>query len=314
MSHYYQSDGKVTPQSIIYLLIVAFTLIPILSFLFALSGIEISYAVFKFFFPLVFAVLVGASINMALIGFGKTRNGFAGFILSSMATVWAYYLYWIFYFVYISDGNHAMDFSAIISAEGSGFFQKTWYLVKSPALVWQILKNYSAIGNWQIFGMAINGGVLIFLLVVEFIVIYLLSTFIGFMNYDRPFDELNKQWFKYDFLENEKYFLPEDNLVSRLEMRNYKDLLNQNNQISEAGKRYFSGYTLYHNGSQNYLSVENIIATLENGKWNRKTTELVRYIEISPEFAAELRSKNKKILEIPDSTVSNMNYYQNLTK
>lgn len=101
MSHYYQSDGKVTPQSIIYLLIVAFTLIPILSFLFALSGIEISYAVFKFFFPLVFAVLVGASINMALIGFGKTRNGFAGFILSSMATVWAYYLYWIFYFVYI---------------------------------------------------------------------------------------------------------------------------------------------------------------------------------------------------------------------
>ena len=105
MSMYYQSSGKVTVQSVIYLLIVCVTLIPITSFLFALSSVEILYAVLKFLFPIIFAVLVRASTNMALIGFGKVRNGFIGFILASLATLWSYDLYWIFYFAYISDGT-----------------------------------------------------------------------------------------------------------------------------------------------------------------------------------------------------------------
>lgn len=293
---YYRHSGKMPLIAPIYLLIGCITLIPLISFLFALAGIEIPHVVFKFLFPILFAALVGAVSNMALIGFGKTRSGMWGFLMASAATLWAYYLYWIFYFVYISDGEHSANFSALISTEGSGFFQKIIYLIQHPALVWDILGKYVSIGNWNVLGINVNGGLLITLLVVELIAIYMIAVFIGFMNYDKPFDEVSNQWFKYEFLENEKYFTPEDQLVSRLESGQYKGLLKLNSrQPATAGARYFSKYTLFYNGSQYYLTVDNAVSKLENNKWNTTTEELVTYISITQDFAAELRAKNVKV-------------------
>lgn len=312
-AQYYQSSGKMPFTAVVYLAAVGVTAIPVASFLFALAGIEIPHVVFKFLLPVLFAALVGAAINMALIGFGKTRNGLWGFLLASMATFWAYYLYWIFFFVYISDGEHSANFSALISAEGSEFFQKVLYLIKNPALVWEILGKYVSIGNWNVFGININGGLLVTLLVVEFIAIYLIAVFIGFMNYDKPFDELNNRWFKYEFLENEKYFTPEDQLVSRLESGQYKGLLDLNShQPNAAAAKYFSKYTLFYNGSQYYLTVENAVSKLENSKWSTTTEELVSYISISQDFAAQLRAKNAKISSDGKKetyAVNNMNMY-----
>lgn len=297
MMKYYTPTGKFPPQAIVYLIVVAVTLLPLLSFLYALSGVEVPYLILKCVFPIIFAVLVGASVNMALIGFGKTRNGFWGFILSSLAALWAYYLHWIFYFVYVSRQKRSVNFTAMISGEGQDFYHQILYLVKKPVLVWELLGKYISIGNWSFFGINFNGGLLVFVLILEFAVFFMIAVFIGFMNYDKPFDELSKQWFKYEFLENRKYFLPEDQLVSRLESGNYRGLLTLNEKSLNHTEAviYFSKYTLFTNGKQYYLTVENAVKKWENKKWTSTIDELVRYIQISPEFAHELRSQNVNI-------------------
>ena len=179
---------------------------------------------------------------------------------------------------------------------GDGFFDQALFLLQNPGMVWFLIQTYIAVGHWNFFGMDINGSLLGFFLVIEFLVIFLVAVFVGFSNYDKPFDEINKTWFKYEFLQNEKYFRPEDQLVSKLENGNYKDLLTRNSEPPIAGQQHFSKFTLFHNGSRNYLTVENVVATFENGKWHEDAEELVQYIEISSEFAAEIRAKNKKIL------------------
>lgn len=294
---YYRSSGKMNFSAPVFLAVICATAIPVLGFLYAFVSAEVPYVALKLIFPILFGVLAGACINMAIIGFGKTRSGFWGFILASLATVWAYYLHWVFYFVYISGKNLNVNFSALISKEGADFFHRAFYLVKNPGLVWELLGKYTHIGSWSFMGIDFDGGLLIFFLVLEFILIYLSSVFIGFMNYDKPFDELNNQWFKYEFYENKKYFLPQDQLVSRLESGQYRGLLDvdENKVWTDDAGIYFSRHTLFSNGRQYYLSVDNMVRKFENKTWTTKSTELVRYISIPQDFAMEIRAKNEKL-------------------
>lgn len=313
-SRYYRHSGKTEPVAFLYVFTACLTAIPLLAFVYAFMCDEITYPIIKLAIPAVFAFLTGAALNMAIVGYGKTRNGLAGFLLAVAATVWAYWLQWIFYFVYMAHSENGVNLSGNFSQAGSGFFNQVLFLLQKPGMVWHLIQNYIAVGHWRIFGVDINGSLLGFVLIVEFLVIFLVSVFVGFANYDKPFDEVDKKWFKYEFLQNEKYFLPEEQLVAKLENQQYAGILTPNRQELEAAKRKFSKYTLFSNGSRYFLSVENVIATLEKAKWKENSEELVQYISITPEFAAELKSKNKNVLEDYNSGLSNMNYYKNLEK
>lgn len=309
-SRYYQHSGKTEPLAFLYLIILCISALPVLAFVYAFMCAEISIVIIKLAVPILFGVLVGSAINMSIIGFGKTRNGFTGFLLAALGTVWAYWLQWIFFFVYMARSENGVNLHGNFAQAGNGFFDQVLFLLQNPGMVWFLIQTYIAVGHWNFFGMDINGSLLGFFLIIEFLVIFLVAVFVGFSNYDKPFDEINKAWFKYEFLQNEKYFRPEDQLVSKLENGNYKGLLTPNSEPPIAGQKHFSKFTLFYNGSRNYLTVENVVAKFENGKWREDAEELVQYIEISSEFAAEIRAKNKKILESPDLNISNMNSHQ----
>ncbi|MBP7173215.1 MAG: hypothetical protein KBA33_03970 [Cloacibacterium sp.] len=295
-SKYYMPSGKFGVSAVFLALVCAVTLIPLLGFLYAISCAEVPYVVLKWIFPILFAALVGTVINFSIIIYGKTRNGTVGFLLASILSFWAYFLHWIFFFVYLSSQNRAVNFASLISKEGEGFFQQAIFLVKNPFLVFDLINKYCGIGLWSFLGITWNGNLLVIFLIIEFLLILAISSFIGFVSYDKPFDELNNTWFKEDSVNIEKYFLPEENIVSKLEKQDYKGILEPYQSLNSQSQILgYSRHTIYSSGNTYYLSIENMEQKIDNGKTTHTSHSLVKYIQISSVFASEIRSKNNSI-------------------
>lgn len=322
MMKYYRHSGKTSPQAYLYTAIAAATVIPLLSFLYAVSCLEVPYVILKWAFPIIFAVLVGSVANYCIVTKGKTRSGKTGILLGSILAIWSYFLHWVFFFVYVSAKKTAsVDFTSRISAEGTDYLSQVLYLIKNPLLVFEMIQKYSAVGIWSFFGISWEGGLLVFTLIVEFIVIFLIILFISFVNYDKPFSEEDQVWFKEELIRVPNFYLPEDNFVQKLETSDYKGLikfpskinaLDEHDALNQKLNEGYAQFQLYSHRNQHYLSASNMRRKYDDkGKINYSEENLIDKIQITPSFALEIAELKKANFE-PLAEVSNYSQ-QNLT-
>lgn len=309
---YYKSSGKFSPVAFVYAGLAAVTAIPLVSFLYALSNIEVPYFVIKLALPVLFGVLVGAVINFATIVFGKTRNGWIAFLVASALSVWAYFLHWVFFFVYADTKQHLpFNFHSLLSSEGDSFLQQTLFLIKHPMLVFELIQKYVPIGLWTFLEINFSGGLLVFTLILEFIIFFASATWLGTLNYQKPFDELENRWFKEKSFNINKYFIFDDRLVEKLEAQDYRGILGlRDNGWTTKG---YSEFIIYENSRQNYLTVNNMTPQVEKKKITYTQESVVEFIQITPQFAAEIKAKSSNFSPpqfVPES--NNMNYYDSM--
>lgn len=319
---YYRHSGKTSPQAYLYTAIAAATVIPLLSFLYAVSCLEVPYVILKWAFPIIFAVLAGSVANYCIVTKGKTRSGKTGILLGSILAIWSYLLHWVFFFVYVSAKKTAsVDFTSRISAEGTDYLSQVLYLIKNPLLVFEMIQKYSAVGIWSFFGISWEGGLLVFTLIVEFIVIFLITVFISFVNYDKPFSEEDQVWFKEELIKVPNFYLPEDNFVQKLEAGDYKGLLklpskinanDEHDALNQKLNESYAQFQLYSHRNQHYLSASNMRRKYDDkGKISYSEENLIEKIQITPSFALEIAELKKANFE-PLAEVSNYSQ-QNLT-
>ena len=312
---YYKSSGKFSPVAFVYAGFAAVTAIPLVSFLYALTNIEVPYFVIKFILPVLFGVLVGAAINFALIVFGKTRNGWVALLLASALSIWAYFLHWVFFFVYADTKQHLpFNFHSLLSSEGDSFIQQTLFLVKHPLLVFDLIQKYVPIGIWTFLGINFSGGLLVFTLILEFIILFVSAIWLGTLNYHKPFDELENRWFKEKIFKINKYFTTDDRLVEKLEAQDYRGILTPRAQKNTGWTTDgYSEFFIYENSRQNYLTVNNMTPQVVKKKITYTQDSLVEFIQITPQFAAEIKAKDPNFSPpqfVPE--LNNMNYYDSM--
>lgn len=318
MAKYYKPSGKYSPTAFVNIIIASVTVIPILSFLYALSCAEVPYIILKWAFPIIFALLAGAVCNYCIVMRGKTQSWKIATAIGFVVGIWFYFLHWVFFFVYVSGQKVSVNFTALISKEGNDFFSQSLYLIKNPLLVFELIKKYSAVGMWSFFDISWNGGLLAFSLIIEFMVILLIIVFLAYVGYDKPFSEEDNVWYKEELVKVPNYYFPEDNFVQKLESGDYKDLFKIPSKITDQAEfealntklSYgYAQYILYSHRNTYYLSASNMRRKFnDKGKISYSDENLLNFIQITPDFALKIRELKKEDFT-PSTEINNYNQY-----
>ncbi len=196
MTTYYKPSGFYSPISILFFILTCLIVIPILAtaYSYAIWYIPIPYI--NLFITIGFGILVGYTVSLLAVKYGKVRSGKVASIFGLLAGLLALYVHWA---VWV---DLVINVSGVGGTEEYGFaisnikIVQVIQLILSPSALFEIIGQIRETGTWGIKSKAISGTPLTIIWVLEALIIVIASFATPGRQSREPFCELNQKWFE----------------------------------------------------------------------------------------------------------------------
>lgn len=210
-----------------------------------------------------------------LCHFFRIKKNGERLVIFLLAAVVGYYANWIVYVHFAMEGYPSPS-----------TFISNLHLFYRPDILVDVLVVVSENGMWDIFGVPVNGFVLVSTWVVEALIIFFLVFKVNREQVARPFSEVENKWFP------EFELLQDFGHVSAAQQFGVEFEVNEKDAIRNLGKGIgtrYSKVSIFHLSAESkaYLSVNNLVPGEKRGQ-SQKSTPVLRYYEISPSLANDL--------------------------
>ncbi|MCT4580582.1 MAG: hypothetical protein N4A35_04125 [Flavobacteriales bacterium] len=281
----YSESGK----SNLILQLITYTILSFIvgyvSYVYTIITIKIPIIYINFLLIIGYAILIGVLIRVAF-RFSHNRNKKERYIVSILVSTIGFISQWLTYFVFlITDGTPSL--LDVITHSITIFENNLFYT---------ILKELYTIGSWAIFGIDVNGYILLLIWLIELTIIILVPILIIKQYLAKPYSEQLNKWYT-------KYILADDfeSIAAPVSLLQSLDL-NPINTLEElnkgTGQRHTKIYIYYLEREDiQYISFERI-SIINNTK---KSYNLINGFQINNEQAKYILSQyhyQKEILDI----------------
>ncbi len=291
METYYRPSGKFSPTSFILFIGLCLTAFPLLGLIYAYAIWYIPFIYINFLIAGGFGFLVGWLINFLVVGKGKVRNTPLAIGLGLLGGLIALYFHWAVWVDLVINAGESYGNSRIgVTTSNINAFE-VFNLAAQPGVLFSLIGEINEFGTWGIRTSSVSGTFLSVIWVLELLIVVGIATLIPIGGAQKPFCEIENQWFTeqqltpFNLIENAQK-LVED--IAKMNETAFDNL----GKISNLEQDH-SVFTLYTSGkNQNYLSIENKVAEVnKKGETEFKIDEFVSYILINDSLKEKLLLK-----------------------
>ncbi|MCL2194242.1 MAG: hypothetical protein FWB78_12715 [Treponema sp.] len=279
---YYKPSGKFSPTFFLYVLLIVFAAIPLIS---------VAYIYLSYYTPIVYLKIfatIGCGIAIGfLMGFatrlGKVRNPILVLISTIAVMCIAKYVQWTVYIPLIFSDSYR-----VMSITFSERFLTSFYLLTEPGTVFELAGVINTIGAWSIGrgGQAVIGVSLLAVWIMEFITMTWAACIASSEKPMFPFCEKSNTW--YNKTPNRvEANIPEnfDNMKTDIENGRYDELIQlaklaKDDNKSDKGLLSLLFYKPALSTQPYYLQIKRVRV---NGGKKRESKMLLRYIAVDDE-------------------------------
>ena len=292
MDTYYKASGKFAPSSIIYLLLISITALPILGLIYAYAAWYIPLPYINFLITAGFGFLIGLLVNF-IIKKGKVRNSMIALIFGLLAGIIGLYFHWAVWVDLVINAGESYGNSRIGVTVSNIKILDVFILAANPVQLFELIGEINQYGTWGIKGMVPTGTLLYVLWAVELLIVVVISSMLPFIRAKQPFCEKSVAWFEEKELTPLSFIAEPNTMKTSLENKetNIFDTITLAENV-EGDHSIFTLYSSKHN--ENYISIENKKAKLDDkGKLDFDNNLFVEYISIDATLKEALISKSK---------------------
>lgn len=291
MSKYYEPSGKFSPMAFAYLVLTSVVVLPILSAIYAYLIWYIPIIYLNLLVVVGFGFAVAIATRLLIVRLGKVRNYGLAVIFSIIASLVAYYLQWVVWADLAANAGEVYGNSRIGISVSNVRIEELLYLLANPQDLFALIGEINQYGTWAIKSNTVSGGFLTAVWVIEFLIIIVIGFLGSVSSAKEPFSEINNEWFKEETLLAYSFIEDADTFKRNAEQNQWEAL----ESLSVIGERVkqesHSVFTLYHSGTEYYLSVTNAKATLKKDKVEFDKEDFIEYLRISREIYNTLKAK-----------------------
>jgi len=289
MINYYKPSGKYSPLSLIYLLLICTTIVPVLSWLYAYAIWYCPLIYINFFITLGFGALIGVGVHFIVIGLGKVRSSGIAILFGLLAGFWGFYLHWA---IWIDLALNAEDGEGIVASHVD--YDQLLGLIRDPSELFRIATLINEQGLWSIFKMTFSGFALWVVWLAESVIILALPPITALLKAKKPFSEKHGKWAREIKLNPFSYPTPE--VVESIKEGELSSLKNLERGSKDT---HHSDLTLFDAYDNNwFVSLTAKLGETDNkGKVKFKDIDLLEYAEIDTQLARVLQDVDEPYLE-----------------
>jgi hypothetical protein len=171
---------------------------------------------------------------------------------------------------------------------------ETINLALNPSIIFAIMSELYNWGTWGLFGIPVNGVILVLIWIAEFFIIAALAIKTSHKISKIPFCELSNKWFKEEKIGPFTYVYDRPNLISKIQ--NSEPTAFEHMEFTQNDKRDHTLFKIYDNNQGKiYLTAESHKARIKDGKLEFDITPFVQTILITANMKQNLLIKTGQL-------------------
>jgi len=270
-SLYYQPSGRVPASALPIILSYACATLPV-AWIYAWSTLQ-APTLARPIFTLFFSLWLGYMVQQAGVR-GKVRNP-AWLARASLAIGLAgWYFQWAAWLALIAHmaGQQSGDVSLAGTFVG---------MALHPGTLFATAMNIAEAGTWGLGEDRIAGGMLLLFWLAEFGMLMAFIRIFGRMQADHPFCEASNAWAEKVDVPRKFAFIDDPHLVAPFLEQQPSELLSVLHPWSENVSHSHASVTIHRcRGADSYLSISNLLVTVENGKSKESSTPVLMHLRL----------------------------------
>lgn len=290
MANYYTPSGKISPLSLLYLVLACIIAYPLLGLIYAYALWYIPIIYLNFIISIGFGFGVGA-IAMLITVFGKIRNKTLSAVFGVISGLTALYLHWAVWVDLVINAGKSYGTDRIGITVSNIKMIQVFALATNPGYLFELIGKINEYGTWGIRGMTVSGVFLAIIWVIEFVLVIGISAIFPMSQAIKPFCEEEGEWFSEEDLPAFNFIEDVPKMVADLENGNTNVF--ENVIKGDSAHENHSIYGLYSSAKgENYLSISNKRAKVDDkGKLSFDSEDVISFISISPQLVQSLKAK-----------------------
>lgn len=278
MATYYKASGKFSPLAFVLFILIAFTALPLLAFVYAYIIYYNPFIYVSFLMTILFSISIGFVTDWTVVKLGKVRSPILAIIFYALASLIAFYIHWIVWINIIYYNTEVVK------------------LIFSPNLFFELIADINSEGAWSFeSNTPVTGFMLLIFWTIEFLMVIGITVFFSNFNSHSkiPFCEQTNEWLKAEELPAFEFIEDKNFIVKNLE--NGNESIFDEIQLSEDSKEEdHSSFILYtpKNSGKSYLSIDNKHLNYDDkGKPQFNKKSIIKCISVTDSLKSKLREK-----------------------
>lgn len=282
---YYKSSGKMSPMALAYFLLACLVIFPLLGLIYAYAIWYIPFIYIKFLLAAGFGFAIGWVSKVLVVEKGKVRSTSKALLLATLGALVAYYFHWVVWLDLLTNAQDGNDYFAVSNIK----IGEVISMAMQPLGVFSLLGFVNEFGTWGFGDSAVSGTFLTVIWLIEFLIIMFFAVTMSLGTASQPFCENTNQWFNKKNIGPFDYIRDTAAIVSKLEASDESFLSDLAKKAeTELNQSIFTIYDSKDNES--YLSIENQIAKVEDGKLSYDPKSVIEYIKVSDELVGKIKA------------------------